>query len=72
MSLNNTKSAIQSKTVWAGVAVIATAILDFFGYTLTDADIKALVDISSNIGTLGAGLAAIYFRISSTKKIAKK
>ena len=72
MALKETKGVLESKTVWAGIGVIATAILGLFGYTLTQEDIKGLVDIASNIATLGTGLAVIWFRITSTKKIAKK
>ena len=68
--MDDVKSFLQSRTVWSGILVLASIVLQKYGYTFTDADQTGIVDAVSKVGeTLGA-LGTIYFRVKATKAIA--
>lgn len=67
--MDDVKSFLQSRTVWSGILVLASIVLQKYGYTFTDADQASLIDGISKAGeTLGA-FGTIYFRVKATKAI---
>lgn len=69
MTLIDSKPALQSSTVWAGIATILGTAANALGYHLSNTDISAIVNDVSLAVTAVSGLATIYFRIRATKTI---
>lgn len=66
--MGDTKSALQSRTVWAGIVGIVVVALDLFGVKIGVGQ-EAIVDAVLKIIEGVAFLAAIFFRITATKTI---
>jgi len=61
---NDTKSLLESKTVWGAIIAIAGAVLNALGF-----DTGALGGLDDEIVTLIGGLLAVYGRATAIKKI---
>ncbi len=71
--METSKKWYSSKTVWGGVAVLASAALQAAGYDVNSDDLSGLVDLSLTfVATasefVGAALV-IYGRIKASKRI---
>ena len=70
-SVKDVKGLLASKTVWgAGLAVLAS-LASLFGYSFTEGDQQAVVEVVTTLVAALSGLYAIYGRIKASKKIGK-
>lgn len=59
--MNDIKSWLQSRTIWAALVALSPVALQAFGF-----DLNAML---ADVLTVAGALAAIYFRIKATKKL---
>lgn len=64
--MDEAKSLLASKTVWAGLIGVAASL---FGLTMGAEDQAGLADLAVQIVTAVSGLVAIYGRVKATKRI---
>ena len=67
--MNDVKSFLESKTIWAAIVTLGAAALAFFGYSVTPEDQAAVPELVAGIGGTVGALGAIYGRIKASKKI---
>ena len=58
-----------SKTIWASLIAVATAMSPMFGITLDQSSQEQLSDIAVQLVTVAASLTAIFGRLSATDQI---
>lgn len=61
--MNNFKSWLESKTIWAAIVMIAPVISRLIGF-----DVEATLQ---DLLTIAGSVAVIYFRITATKALKK-
>lgn len=66
------KSPFESRTVWGGIIMILVAIAGFFGYTISPADQKELLDLVMGVVALIGAFLAIWGRVTATRPIKLK
>lgn len=59
-----------SRTVWASLVTIATALANMLGWPVADIDNKALAETLMQAITAISGLAAIFGRVAASSRIA--
>lgn len=67
--MNDFKSALRSKTVWAGIITVLASLLGMLGYSIGAEDQAWLVNALPEIVTFLAGFVAIIGRVTAKKKI---
>jgi hypothetical protein len=63
------KGLLASKTVWGAAIAVIASVASLFGYSLTDGDQQAIIEIVSTLAASLGGLLAIYGRVKASKKI---
>lgn len=58
-----------SRTIWASLAVVVTAVAGLFGLSIDSGDAQALVDAVLQALTAVAGIAAIVGRVAARSRI---
>lgn len=67
--MEDVKSALASKTVWAGILGLGASIAGIFGYVVSAEDVVTLSELLPGIVTAVTSIAAIYGRVTATKAI---
>lgn len=67
--MEDVKSALASKTVWAGILGLGASIAGIFGYVIAAEDVATLSELLPGIVTAITSVVAIYGRIVATKAI---
>ncbi|MDQ6436894.1 hypothetical protein RB623_22825 [Mesorhizobium sp. LHD-90] len=67
--MNDTKPWFMSRTVWAALVTIATALLGLFGVPLDGVDDAALVDAILQAVAAVAGVVALAGRVAAQTRI---
>ena len=66
------KSLLASKTVWASLLGILSIVLGALGYNFGTEEIQATSALLAGLGSTVCSLVAIYGRVKATKKIGKE
>lgn len=67
------KTWLTSRVVWSALmGIISTVAGQYFNITIDEATQAQIVDAVFSLITVASGIAAIYYRIKATKKIAPK
>ncbi len=67
--MNGVKSAFKSRTVWAAIVAIAGSGLAIAGYSISEDDKAAILELGAGIVSAVGGFGAIYYRLIASKKI---
>lgn len=67
--MDGVKSLLTSKTIWGALVAVLGGITSLFGYTVSPADMTAVVDTVGQVVGIGGALYAIYGRVVASKKI---
>lgn len=69
--MDQVKSWLQSKTVWAGIIAALSAVLGLFNINFGAEDQTAILDAVWNIVSAISGVVAVWGRVTATKLIGK-
>lgn len=64
-----TKTLLQSKTVWGAILSVVGALAGLFGYSFGPEDQEAVIMIGTTLATAIGSLLAVYGRVKATKAI---
>ena len=67
--MDDVKSILMSKTVWAGVVALVCGILGMFGIAVSPDDQSSIVELGIASVTAISGLGAIIFRYVAKDKL---
>lgn len=67
--MDQVKSALASKTVWAGIVAFGAGVAGLLGHQIAPADQVATVDFLAQLVTAVSGLVAVWGRVTATKRI---
>lgn len=68
-NFSETKTFLQSKTVWGAIIALLGGLLSLLGYQLSPDDAESLVTIVSGLASMMGSVMAIIGRISASKRI---
>lgn len=68
----NTKSILQSKTVWGAIVAALPALLRILGLDTLPGFDEAAGDLATQITTLAGAALAVYGRLKATKQLVVK
>lgn len=69
MDTLNTKPALSSLTVWAGIATMLSVLAPLFSDYIAPADYATAIEELGKVVAAVSGLVAIYGRVRATQKI---
>lgn len=70
--MEETKTAISSKTIVASLVILAIQAASIAGYAISPEDAGALSKYADQMVTMALALLAIYGRVSATKRIGRE